>query len=36
MVVTKELIKSSNVPDIGSIPIFSEDYINASNNITQE
>ena len=25
-----------NVPDIGSIPISLEDYINESNNITQE
>ena len=36
MVVTKELLKSSNVPYIGSVPIFSEDYINKSKNSTQE
>ena len=35
MVVTKEFLSSSNVPDIGSIPISSEDYINKSRNITQ-
>ena len=29
--VTKDYLKSSNVPDIGSIPISSEDYINESN-----
>ena len=34
MLFTKE--KSHNVPDIGSIPISSEDYKNESNNITQE
>ena len=28
MVVTKEFLKSSNVPDIGSIIISSEEYIN--------
>ena len=27
LVVTKESLKSSNVPDIGYIPIYSEDYI---------
>ena len=36
MMVTKELIKSRNVPDIGYISIFSEDYINESNNLIQE
>ena len=36
MLVTKDFLKSSNVPDIGSIPISSEDYINESNNLTQE
>ena len=35
MIVTKELLKSRNVPDIGSITISSEDYIEESNNITQ-
>ena len=34
MIVTKEFLKSRNVPDIGSIPISSEDYINESNNLT--
>ena len=33
MVVNKELLKSSNVPDIVSIPISSYDYINESNNL---
>ena len=28
MVVTKELLKSRNVPDIESITIYSDDYIN--------
>ena len=36
MVLTKELLKSRNVPDIGYIPFFSEEYINESNNLTQE
>ena len=36
MVVTKQLFKSRNVPDIGPITISSEDYINKSINITQE
>ena len=36
MTVTKELLKSRNVPDIGSIKIYSDDYINESKNITQE
>ena len=35
MLVT-EILKSMNVPDIGSIPISSDDYINESKNITQE
>ena len=33
IIVTKELIKSSNVSDIGSIPISFDDYINESKNI---
>ena len=36
MVVTEELLKSRNVTAIESIPIYSEDYINESNNLTQE
>ena len=36
MMVTKEFLKSNNVPYIGSITIYSEDYINKSKNITQE
>ena len=36
MVVTKEFLKSRNVPDIGSIKISSENYINESKNLTQE
>ena len=28
VVVTKEFLKSSNVPDIVSIPISSDDYMN--------
>ena len=36
IIVTKEFLKSRNVPDIISIPISSEDYINVSNNLTQE
>ena len=36
MVITKEFLKSNNVPAIGSIPISSYDYINESNNLTQE
>ena len=35
MLVTKDFLKSSNVPDIVSIPIPSEDYINESNDLTQ-
>ena len=35
MLVT-EILMSMNVPDIGSIPISSDDYINESKNITQE
>ena len=34
MILTNDLIKSRNVPYIGSIPISSEDYINESNNLT--
>ena len=33
-IVTKEFLKSRNVPGIGSITISSEDYINESKNIT--
>ena len=36
IIITKELLKSSNAPDIVSIPISSEYYINESNNLTQE
>ena len=36
IIVTKDFLKSRNVPDIGSIPIFSEDYINESNNLAQK
>ena len=36
MVVTKEFLKSRNVSDIVEITIYSEDYINESNNITRE
>ena len=36
MIVTNSFLKSSNVIDIGSIPIYSEDYINESNNLTQK
>ena len=36
MVVTKEFPKSRNVSDIGSIRIYSEYYINESNNLTRE
>ena len=35
MIVTKESLKSTNVPDIRSITISSEDYINEPKNITQ-
>ena len=28
IIVTKEFLKASSVPDIGSIPISSEDFIN--------
>ena len=35
MVVTKEFLNPRNVPDIGSITISSEDYINESKNPTQ-
>ena len=35
MIVTKEFLKPRNFPDIGSIKIFSEDYINETKNITQ-
>ena len=36
MAVTKEFLKSSTVPDIGSITISSEKYINESKILTQE
>ena len=36
MVVTKEFLNPRNVPDIGSITISSEDYINESKNPRQE
>ena len=35
-IVAKDFLKSRNVPDIGSIPIYSEDYVNESKNLTQE
>ena len=35
MVITKEFLKSSNVPDIGSIIIYLDNYINESNNLTE-
>ena len=36
MVVTKQLLKSGNVPEIVSIKISSEYYIKESKNLTQE
>ena len=36
MIVTNEFLNSSNVLDIGSITISSEDYINKSKNHTQD
>ena len=36
MIVTKYFLESRNVPDIGYTPDSSEDYINESNNLTQE
>ena len=33
---TKDFLKSRNVPDIVSIPIPLEDYINEPKNLTQE
>ena len=36
MVINKEFLKSSNVSYIRSITIYSYEYINESNNITQE
>ena len=36
MIVTKEFLKSRNVPDIRYIKIYSEDYIKESKNLTQE
>ena len=35
MKVTKELLKSRNVPYIGSVTIYSEDYKNDSKSLTQ-
>ena len=35
IIVTKEFLKSSNVPDIGYIPIYPKEYINESHNLTQ-
>ena len=34
--VTKDFLKSRNVPDIRSIPIYSYDYMNKLKNRTQE
>ena len=34
MILTKEFLKSINVPYIVSIPIYSEDYINEFKNLT--
>ena len=36
MVVTKDFLKSRNVPDTVSIQTSSEEYINESENFTQE
>ena len=36
MLVTNDLLKSKNVPDIGSIEISLYEYINESNNLKQE
>ena len=36
MIVTKEFLKSRNVPDIESIPFYPEDYINESTDVKQE
>ena len=35
IILTKDSLKSWNMPDIGSIPIYSEYYINESNNLTK-
>ena len=35
LVVTKEFLKSKNVPEMASIPIYSEVYINKYNNLSQ-
>ena len=35
VIVTKDFLKSRNVPDTGYIPIYFEDYINESKNLTQ-
>ena len=36
VIVTKELLKQMTVPGIGFIPIYSEDYIKESKNITHK
>ena len=36
MIVTNEFFRSRNVPYIGSITVYSVDYINESKNLTQE
>ena len=36
IIVTKAFLKSRDVLDIGYIPIYSEGYINESNNLTPE
>ena len=36
MVFTKDFLNSSNVPDIGYIPISPEECINESKNFTKE
>ena len=36
MIVTKESLRSRNVLNCESTPIYSEDYINESNNLTKE
>ena len=35
MIFTKKFEKARNVPYIGSIPIYSEEYKNESKNLTQ-
>ena len=36
IIVTKEFLKTNNVPDIGSITIYSDYYANESKNLTQK